>query len=259
MQANGEFTCDIGVVIKNLVRQMRALHGRFRYRGLRVVEDDGVYRADLGGRSWFVPTADRPQAIWVMEFADRHERFIDSLREGDVVFEVGATTGEYTIPAARAIGERGVLHAFEANPLVHRCLTKNIELQRLANVRTTNRAVSSESGRKMEFRFRNRTMAEASFHRDYLEDVLTVETISLDDYARSGNVRAPDVIKATVNGHELEVFKGAVGLLPTARNIVFQSAMHAEIVAFLSRHGYRIKRTFDVGARSELAILMERA
>lgn len=264
---------------------LRLLYDRFRFRGLTFVEADGVYRADFRGQSWHVPTTDRAQAVWAMQFMHRGERYIECLRESDVVYEVGATSGEYTIPAAQVIGSHGMLHAFEANPLAYQSLLKNIDLHHLTNVRATNKAVSSESGKKMAFHFRNRIMTglapapqhnndrdgaepsdESSFRtvmtqwnqRDYQDDVMSVETISLDDYARDGKLPKPNVIKATVNGHELEVFKGATELLPSARNIIFQSPKHAEIIQYLSKHGFQVMSTFDVGARSELAVLMER-
>jgi len=114
------------------------------------------------------------------------------------------------------------------------------------------------SNRELEFRFKAGRMAESSFHRDSLPHSLTVTTVSLDDHASAKGIARVDVIKATVNGHELEVLKGAVRLLPTVRNVVFQSARHAEVLEFLASHGFAVKKSYDVGARSEMAILVER-
>jgi len=75
------------------------------------------------------------KTIWCVNFQKYYERFISWLNEGDVVLEVGAATGEFTIPAAKKIGRDGLLFSFEADLRNFKCLTKNLKIKKLDNVK----------------------------------------------------------------------------------------------------------------------------
>src|SRR5262249_5095539 len=50
------------------------------------------------------------------------------VRSGDIVFDVGANIGAYSIPLARAVGSSGVVHAFEPHPHIRDRLIENIAM-----------------------------------------------------------------------------------------------------------------------------------
>jgi len=231
---------------------------RHIFQRIHFVEEDGIYKVIKGKYSWYIPSNDYRQAEWALNFMSTHERYLDSLHTGDIVIEVGATTGEYTIPATKKIGESGQIHAFEADPVVYLCLKKNLELNNIINVKPVNKPVSGKSNKELQLSFRREAMAEASFHRDFLPEKILVKTISLDDYAASIGLENVNVLKVTVNGHEPEVLKGSKNLLKGVRNVIFQSARHQEVISFLKKEGFSVKKEFDIGARSEKAILMEK-
>ncbi len=224
---------------------------------LDLVEEDGVYKATKGTKSWYIPSNDLRQALWALNFMSTHERFLDVLQEGDTIIEVGAASGEYTIPAAKKIGGGGRIHAFEVEPMSYLCLKKNLSLNNLVNVKPVNRAVSDNSNKSLWLSFRKGSLADASFHRNLPEKIL-VNTISLDDYAATIGMENVDVLKVTINGHEPEVVKGAKNLLGGVRNIIFQSAKQQEVISFLSVEGFSVKKSFDVGERGERVVLMEK-
>ena len=85
-----------------------------------------------------------------------------------------------------------------------------------------------------------------------------VKTISCDDYAASIGLEKVDVIKATVNGHEPEVFMGAKNLLRNTKFAVFQSAKHQEIISFLSKEGFSVRKVSGSLNKSERVVLMEK-
>lgn len=234
---------------------------KWRLQKIDFIEEDGVYKTTMGGKSWYIPLNDRMQAVWGLNFMSSHERFLDALQEGDTVIEVGAATGEYTIPAAKKIGKSGQIHAFEVEPLSYLCLEKNLVLNNLVNVKPVNRGVSDKSNKSLWLSFtRKGRLSGASFHYRDPEKIL-VKTISLDDYATSIGLENVDVLKLTVNGHEPEVVKGAKNLLKGVRIVKFQSARHQEVLSFLSKEGFQVKKTVDagdIGGRAVRAVLMEK-
>ena len=71
-------------------------------------------------------------------------------KEGDIVIDVGAYLGRYTIIASRRVGMNGKVVAIEAQPNNFEILNRNIKLNRLTNVVALNYAAhSQESKRKL--------------------------------------------------------------------------------------------------------------
>eukprot|EP00928_Gymnodinium_smaydae_P083652 TRINITY_DN6689_c0_g1_i4.p1 TRINITY_DN6689_c0_g1~~TRINITY_DN6689_c0_g1_i4.p1 ORF type:complete len:464 (+),score=45.37 TRINITY_DN6689_c0_g1_i4:25-1416(+) len=55
-------------------------------------------------------------------------------KEGDVICDVGAHIGSYSVPLASHVGREGVVHAFEPFRLVSQLLTANVAVNGLTNV-----------------------------------------------------------------------------------------------------------------------------
>jgi hypothetical protein len=72
-----------------------------------------------------------------------YERFY-RLREGDVVIDVGAHVGMFTVKAAMSVGERGKVVAIEPVEENVRLLRKNVELHELDNVVIIGKACGRE-------------------------------------------------------------------------------------------------------------------
>ncbi len=50
---------------------------------------------------------------------------------GDSVLDIGASVGGYTIRYARVVGEKGLVHAFEPEPVAFRSLRRSVALNNL--------------------------------------------------------------------------------------------------------------------------------
>ncbi len=238
-----------------LTSMIRSL--KLRIQKIDFLEEDGVYRATMGKNVWYVPSDDKFQCVWALNFINTHERHLDVLQEGDVIIEVGAATGEYTIPAAQKIGENGQIYAFEVEPASYLCLEKNLAYYNIVNVKPVKKAISDESNKSLWLSFDKGSLSGGTFH-DELPEKIHVKTISCDDYATSIGLEKVDVLKATVNGHEPEVMEGAKNLLRSVRIVIFQSAKHREVISILSKEGFSIKKSVDTAVEEVKIVLMEK-
>jgi len=195
-----------------------------------------VYRVtDRRGREWFIPENSERFARWAFIFMEKHQRYLEALRENDVVVEVGACTGEYTIHAAQRVGEAGKVIAFEADPVGCECVKRNARINNLSNVEVVNEAVSDSSGKRVSLDIRvNITGGVIA-----LDNEGTMLTTTLDKYLKGTKV---DVIKLTVNGHESEVLIGAQELLKNVRCVIFQSSKYEDLINFLGERGFKVKK-----------------
>jgi cyclopropane fatty-acyl-phospholipid synthase-like methyltransferase len=69
-------------------------------------------------------------------FAGQGQRFLQKagIRAGDVVLDFGCGRGCYTIPAARVVGNRGLVYAVDRNEVILSELMREASCQKLVNI-----------------------------------------------------------------------------------------------------------------------------
>lgn len=154
------------------------------------------------------------------------------------MFDVGAHIGYYTLLFSRLVGPEGRVVAFEPSPRNLPVLRWHVARNGCANVQVEAVAVSDETGAA-------RFAAGTGSGTGRLAESGTVEvrTIRLDDYVDAGGPM-PDVLKIDVEGAELAVLRGAVGVLRDARPAILLSThgadVHRACIGLLREHGYEL-------------------
>jgi FkbM family methyltransferase len=142
-----------------------------------------------------------------------------TLRPADVFVDVGANIGLMTLVAARSVGAHGEIHAFEPMPDVCAILRRNVLLNHLDNVHVQEKALGSTSERRTIYTrpWVNRGGA-ASLVRPERTDTEKheVQVVRLDEFVKRRDLRAIRMIKADIEGWELEMLRGAGKLLAGA-------------------------------------------
>ena len=168
-------------------------------------------------------------AYWVGSYERRKTLlFASALAPGDVVYDIGAHVGLYSVIAARLVGGAGHVYAFEPLPRNLVYLRGHLELNAVANCTVLDVAVSAGPG-------------SAAFDIDIhpamghlgapAEGTLTVHTAGLDDLVARGVLRPPAVVKCDVEGAEHDVLRGAEKILATRRPLVFLATHGADVHA----------------------------
>lgn len=165
---------------------------------------------------------------------DRYETTLDVLkklvRPGDVVLDVGANFGVYSLVLAQQAGPTGCVYAFEPGEEALTNLRRNISLNPRLNVDVVPVALSDHEG--------TATLAHIYGPLTYslVEDQPgeQVGLVTLDAWSETRQVSAPSVVKVDVEGHEPAVFTGGLSTLGRAKPLLmFEVSFNA-----LSRSGY---------------------
>jgi FkbM family methyltransferase len=179
-------------------------------------EDRGLTQLS-GGQPFYVYTRDRSITPWIL-LGGIWETFVDDIlcalvRPGDTFLDVGANQGYYTVKIGVRVGPAGRVFAFEPNPLMHRFVHDNVEINALMG-RTTivAAAVGAEPGRASmaaypDYPGGGRVLLPGEQDRDIIE----VDVVRIDDVVPA-DVHA-DLIKIDVEGFEPLAFKGMAALL----------------------------------------------
>lgn len=145
------------------------------------------------------------------------ETFLKKIRPGDIVFDIGANIGLYTLPSALKLASTGCVFAFEPAPLWFQRLKENIAFNRL----DPSRVASFNIGLSDKDEIREIVMKEiqgsgmGSVTMDYrtaLDKTLAlsipVQLVRGDDFLSREGIPRPNIVKIDVEGAELEVLLG---------------------------------------------------
>jgi FkbM family methyltransferase len=162
---------------------------------------------------------------------------------GSVAYDIGANIGYFTLVLARLVGDSGTVHSFEPDPANLRALESNLRQNRIDNVRVVPSVVSNATGVVTFATFRYSLVnhiANAETPSD--AQLVTVPSITLDDFIyRQGNA-APAFVKIDVEGAEDRVFRGAERTLrekkPAIIAEVRAGGIYEEICHQLGPYGY---------------------
>jgi len=138
------------------------------------------------------------------------------------VIDAGANMGTLTVPLANKVGAKGLVYAFEPQPLIFQQLCANLALNDLVNVVAVNAACGSETGRM--------GIARLNPARESNFGGVPLERVSIDEKAVSVRIERLDdvvdpprlnLIKADVEGMELALLQGAAGLIGQFRPVLY--------------------------------------
>jgi FkbM family methyltransferase len=147
------------------------------------------------------------------------------LRPGDTAVDVGCHKGGFLFWLRRYVTASGTVYGFEPQPQLARYLKEIVAMQRWDNVVVEPRALSSSNGSMDLFvpASRGHTSGSASLSASAREEPghrIRVPVVTLDDYFANRGASRIACIKCDCEGHELEVFKGAAGILQRDRPVL---------------------------------------
>lgn len=154
---------------------------------------------------------------------DVFSAFMSCLHAGDMVFDVGAHIGRYSVYSARIVGPTGKVYAFEPVTDAYWRLRATLALNRLENVIPIHQAVSDRVGMTEINVFDDPFSSWSSIGYPKMqtpEGILIepqkkecIETTTLDRFCQKESIERIHFLKIDVEGYEYAVLTGATSLL----------------------------------------------
>ncbi len=190
-----------------------------------------------------------------LSFYGLHEPFETEIlkkeiKEGDVVLDIGANIGYYTLIFAKLVGDNGKVYAFEPDPESFQLLSKNVEINGYKNVILIKKAVSDKNGKTKLFISKHNKGDNRIYDPKDDSESIEVDVIRLDDYFKKDYSKL-DFIKLDVQGAEFNVLLGSLGILQKMRTLkiateLYPDALRAfgfepsEYLDFLAKNNYKL-------------------
>lgn len=154
--------------------------------------------------------------------------FKKTVKNGDVVVDLGANIGYFSLLASRLTGSQGKVFSFEPEPKNYNYLKKNIELNNYNHAQPFQKAVSDKNGTTKLFicdydtghHTINKQDGIQAYSRGRIvkERSIDIETVALDNFLKERTNRV-DVIKMDVEGAEMLALSGMDRVLKDNKDI----------------------------------------
>ena len=133
---------------------------------------------------------------------------------GDVVVDVGASIGAFTIRSSLLVGEKGKVIAIEPEPNSFKILNTNIKINKLSNVLCLNLALSNKEGYENLY-VKSDVPYASSLKRGAgsYDTKITVKVKTLNNLFKEMKLQRIDLLKINTAGSEKEIIEGSSELI----------------------------------------------
>jgi FkbM family methyltransferase len=172
------------------------------------------------------------------------------LKKGDVVVDVGAHIGTFTIRASKMVGDAGKVIAIEPEPQNIALLKRNVEANALQNVVIVPEGIWSSKGKQKFY------LSPETWGHSYLSQIAKsteyneIEMDTLDCVLSELNLNKVDFIKMDIEGAEIEALKGMEQTLTEDVNLTIETHIldgkttYKTVTQKLVEKGFRVRRKF---------------
>lgn len=215
-----------------------------------------ILKGRLRGMRWLPTSGGKILRVLAGTYEKEQTAIVEHLvHPGDVVLDVGAHVGYYTMLFASLVGRSGRVFAFEPDPRNFAFLGQHARLNGRENITVVNAAVGDHLGQVMfehgsgsgtgHVDAAGISGADAPTSNDVRSRArFPVRMETVDGFARANGIRV-DAVKIDVEGAEMAVLQGAQSVLRDFHPIIFLSThstdLHRECLDFLRAFGYEFE------------------
>jgi len=192
-------------------------------------------------------------------------------RKGWIMLDIGAHIGIYSIRASKLIGRRGLIYAFEPNPLAYYWLKNNILLNKAKNIIALPIALGNRNKLiRLHVVLTGNTGASSIIYEHIVKCqrkgmrigeiiTITIPMYTLDFLVEKLNFpKHYDLVKIDVEGAELEVLEGMRGLMESHKIKRLVIEIHTDVIAedrvlrILREHRYKLVKLMRYANNKEV-------
>jgi len=255
---------------QRLVELARSLHVAgplkrwdYRLRGPR----DGLIRHRIGGVEVVLEAPDATDFRTLEEWYGGEMDFIQALAghlaQGGVFYDVGSNVGQFLIPMAKILGERGEAIGFEPHPVNHQRLVGNLALNQLSNARALRVALGDQDGEAEIFGARGTaTIAPLGATDGRVKAFCRTKVARGDEYRQREGLPVPSAVKIDVEGAEYSVLQGLGKTLSESKRALLCCEIHPRalpsdlsperVIALVGALGFTVRQMQQRGTEIHL-------
>jgi FkbM family methyltransferase len=178
----------------------------------------------------------------------KHKAIVSMLSKGGVFIDVGANKGDFSLLAAKIVGNKGSVFAFEPEPNNCRWIKKSIERNNYSNIELFEIALSDVNGSANLYIGKKSGWHTLVPTGEKNTSCIFVKTRTLDDFLDDRGWNKPiNMMKVDVEGADMEVLRGSSKTLDSNEELILLIDLHPhlgvvpkELCTFLENKGFNI-------------------
>lgn len=231
---------------------------------LELVYERGCLRIDLQvGQHKMAFDSNHSMRMYAGQQYEPFETMVMSrlIKQGDIVLDLGAHIGYFTLIFAKLVGPTGLVFAFELTPTSFSVLEHNIAINGYTNVILEQAAVSDKTQRLKLYTGREITADNRIYDSHDGKPFIEVQAVSLDDYfsVYTGEI---NFIKMDIQGAEKAAIQGMPSLLRRSPGVIIFSEFWpfglttfgfnpVDYLTALQRYGFLLRNINDKRGKLE--------
>jgi FkbM family methyltransferase len=167
-------------------------------------------------------------------------------KKGEIVFDVGAHIGTYTLRTAKMVGRRGLVVSFEPDEDNFHLLQKNVEINGFKNVLLIKAALGKNDEVRLFYMAIDPLFSSFLSYRSLVDvrEERKVQVMTLDRIVQKLKLTHIDWIKIDVEGSEMDVLEGGEKSLKNLVRRVIIETDSEKVLRFLRQRNFKISRLF---------------
>lgn len=156
--------------------------------------------------------------------------FCSKIKKGDVVVDVGAYIGIFSLLASERVGDKGCVYAFEPVPSNYERLIRNLKVNHAENVKAYNFGLSDKN-ETLSFSVPREIPAEASLYQSNVteiskgieiqKDIVKMGLKPFDQFYNEQGLNKVNIVKIDAEGAELKILTGMKNALKSNDLMLF--------------------------------------
>jgi FkbM family methyltransferase len=194
----------------------------------------GFVVRDVQGSKMYLDMSDKglSSELYLRGIREAHAtaEFQKRLEPGQVIVDIGANIGYYTLMEARAAGKEGQVYAIEPVDENIALLERNVEANQYKNVEIYNMAIGDKNCMQDINLSKQSNLGTFCKNLDLDPSGKTkaVEVKTLDSFLQGK--RSPDIVRMDVEGYEFEILKGMKETIGKAEKLQMFIEVHADFL-----------------------------
>lgn len=217
----------------------------YRIRYFRSQEDLEI--AGIIQKVWSTTFASRKRVKNLSGERDLISRYISLLRPGDIVWDVGANMGVYSLFAAAKVGPAGHVYAFEPERKISSILRRNIDLNCFTNVTPLAIALGDCDGEAILYPSGDpqkdgiHSLVQRNDHKTK-EIGYRISIRRGDSLVKESVIAPPNIIKMDIEGAELVALRGMAKTLQTPNLRALLCEVHPRVLPLFGGEANHIEK-----------------
>ena len=219
-------------------------------RLIRTENGKSLYKTKNGYLFWLDKSKDLDKNIIDTGYFEKEstQMACQLINVGDVVLDIGANIGYYTVIFSNLVGDTGSVYAFEPTKNYSQFLDKNLAINKVKNVKTFNFGFSDEV--EIVKIYINNSSATIHPTTESTNKVESINLTTIDNFVTKEKLKKIDFIKIDVDGHEPAILKGGLKTIKRFRPKILLEVSHLHYLKYginaWDFYNFLVKNNFEI-------------